>query len=109
MATAAAGIRQRVAFIFVFIFGQTVPLFRAAQGRSLGVLPPEQPGAAVQKPLAIGVDEYQRYLYEVRPDARIVFRRIPDGTVAHEFPLTAIAGAQVTTASRSLQGDFVAA
>lgn len=141
MATAAAGIRERVAaaglrirrvkrldrlatvvitlggvfivasvtFIFVFIFGQTLPLFRPAQGRSLGVVPPAQAGAPAQKPLAFGMDEYQRYIYEVQPDARIVFRRITQGSLAREFPLAAIAGAQVSAASRSLQGDFVAA
>jgi phosphate transport system permease protein len=58
--------------------------------------------------LAMGADEYQLYLYAVRGLPRIEFFRLPAGTWAREFPLSELAGATVTSASRSLHGDFVA-
>src|SRR5262245_36048516 len=54
-----------VSFIFLFIFGQALPLFRPAQGRALGELSLQSPGGP---PLAVGVDEYQYYLYQFLPD-----------------------------------------
>jgi phosphate transport system permease protein len=121
-----------VSFIFVFIFWQAIPLFRAAQGRTLPTLtlaaapapaplppappvpvlpvPVSAPGSALPgRPLAVGVDEYQMYLYEVLADGRLVFFRGGDGSFTRQFPLTAVAGATVTSASRSLLGDSVAA
>jgi phosphate transport system permease protein len=59
--------------------------------------------------LALGVDEYQRYLYVVRGDARVEVHRLSDGAWAKGFPLAGVAGARITSASRSLQGDHVAA
>jgi len=59
---------------------------------------------------AMGADEYQMYLYAIRGgQPRIEFFRLPAGTPFRDFPLTALAGAGVTAASRSLDGDFVAA
>ena len=110
-----------VLFIFIFIFGEAFPLFRPAQGRSAGVLSlaPLPPGAGSGSPsgatlpegraLVIGIDEYQRYLYELLPDARIAVHRMSDGSLLREFPLSSIAGAEVTAASRSLVGDFLGA
>ena len=117
-----------VSFIFVFLVSEALPLFRPAEGRALGVLDlapvppldappasgatadPASPSAAppdAGKPLVIGIDEYQRYFYEVLADGRTVFFR-PDGSFARQFPPTSIGEARVTTASRSLLGDFVA-
>jgi phosphate transport system permease protein len=56
----------------------------------------------------MGADEYQMYLYAVRGLPRLEFFRLPAGTWFREFPLPVLAGAVVTAASRSLQGDFVA-
>jgi phosphate transport system permease protein len=102
-----------VLFIFVFIFGEAEPLFRAAEGASKGVLPLAPPaaadGAAPGRPLAFGVDEYQMYIYELLPDARFVFFRAADGVVAREVPVAGLQGATLTAASRSLAGDFVGA
>src|SRR5262245_8804286 len=95
-----------VSFIFVFIFGQAVPLFRPAQGEAKGVLGlAPLPGAGSDvpaTPLAFGVDEYQMYLYELMPDARFVFYRTNGGTVAREVPVAGLEGATVSAASRSL-------
>jgi phosphate transport system permease protein len=122
-----------VSFIFVFLVQQTLPLFRPASGKSLGTLdlaavPPLEPAAAPgavpaapappslapvpltsseAKPLVIGIDEYQMYFYEVLGDGRTAFFRT-DGSFARQFPAASIGEARVTTASRSLLGDFVA-
>ncbi|MGE0452407.1 MAG: ABC transporter permease subunit [Vicinamibacteria bacterium] len=105
-----------VCFIFVFILEQTLPLFRSARGEPRGTLAlaavpaPEasgSPGVAELEPLLFGVDEYQMYLYELLPDARLVFFRTADGSVARQYPIAALAGARVSAASRSLTGDFI--
>src|SRR5437899_4630917 len=59
-----------VSFILVFILGETLPLFRPAQGRARGLVHPA-PAATpeVGKPLVVGIDAYQRYLYELLPAA----------------------------------------
>jgi phosphate transport system permease protein len=72
------------------------------------------PAAAVVVPpptalLALGVDEYQMYLYVVRGDARVEIHKLSDGSWAKGFPLAGLEGATVTSASRSLQGDHIAA
>jgi len=106
-----------VLFIFLFILGEALPLFWPAQGQSRGTLKlaaaPRSPSPSAsplpERPLAVGVDEYQMYLYELLPDGRFVFFRLPDGTLAKEVPLASLAGATVVSASRSLTGDFVGA
>jgi phosphate transport system permease protein len=105
-----------VLFIFVFIFGQAVPLFRPAEGAAKGALTlAAVPGSAggssgvAAKPLVVGIDEYQLYLYEVLPEARVAFFKMADGSFAKDVPLTPLAGATITAASRSVPGDFVAA
>jgi phosphate transport system permease protein len=102
-----------VLFIFVFILGETLPLFKPARGESAGALalaPVEEGGAsAASAPLVFGVDEYQMYLYALLADGRVVFRRLPEGRLAQELPIASISGVGVTAASRSLQGDFLAA
>ena len=100
-----------VLFIFVFIFGEAAaPLPRAPRPSGCRRLTLAAPGedAAHAAPLAVGVDEYQRYLYDVTPDGRVVFFRLQDGSRQRELPIPGLAGAAVTTASRSLQGDLVA-
>ena len=105
-----------VLFIFVFIFGQAVPLFQPAEGAAKGALtlaavqgsPGGSPGAPA-KPLVVGIDEYQIYLYEVLPEARVAFFKMADGSFAKDVPLTPLAGATITAASRSVPGDFIAA
>ena len=86
-----------VSFIFLFIFGQALPLFRAADGRVLGTLTLTAPPAAVPAapaaaapapsvPRAFGMDEYQMYVYELLGDGRLAFFKTTDGSFAREFP-----------------------
>ena len=84
-----------VSFILVFILGETLPLFRAAQGRALGVVQ-LAPAPEVGKPLLVGIDEYQLYLYELLPDARLAVFKLAEGSRAREFPLP---GLQIGRAS----------
>jgi len=100
-----------VLFIFVFVFGEALPLFRGASAERLGVLTLAPPGAdaAHSTPLAVGTDEYRRYIYDVTPDGRVVFFRADDGALRRELPVPGLAGQSVTAASRSLRGDLVAA
>jgi phosphate transport system permease protein len=98
-----------VLFIFVFIFGEAAPLFRSASAQRLGSVALALPGvdAARTTPLAVGSDEYQRYLYDVTPDGHVVFVSVRDGG-RREIPIPGLAGAGVNAASRSLRGDLVA-
>jgi phosphate transport system permease protein len=126
-----------VSFIFLFIFGQALPLFRPAQGRSLGVVtlrgaevnsaplfkaggrsgPPPPPialpaggraGATPGPPLVLGIDEYQKYLYQLVPDGRFLFYRLSDGALTKEVPIGG-GGLSLTSAARSVLYDSVAA
>jgi phosphate transport system permease protein len=117
-----------VSFIFVFILGEALPLFRPATGASRGILnlaavpaldPPaaQPPGAAPpaalssaepRRPLLIGSDEYQMYLYHVLSDGRTAFFRAADGSFVRQFAPASLGAATITAASRSLMGDYVA-
>jgi phosphate transport system permease protein len=97
-----------VLFIFLFIASETLPLFGSAAAEKLATLSPV-PSEGESPPLAIGVDEYQKYAYGVLPEAKVVFLRVEDGSRHLELEIPGLEGARVTAASRSLQGDFLAA
>ncbi len=101
-----------VLFIFVFIFGEAMPLFRGATGKKLGTLSlaSASGGAAPARavPLAIGVDEYQKYLYQVTPEASVVVFRMADGALHRDMKVPGLEGTSVTAARRSLAGDSIA-
>ena len=110
-----------VSFIFVFILSEALPLFRPSTGVARGTvglaavpsLDEAMPVAkaaegAAAKPLVIGIDEYQMYFYEVLVDGRTVFFRAKDGSFLKQFAPTSIGDAEVSAASRSLTGDYVA-
>ncbi len=114
-----------VLFIFIFILAEALPLFRSARGEALAplalpALPPNPTApaaAAAPAPaglppaaaaatgapalLVSGVDEYQKYAYELLSDGRIVTRSLGDGTVAKSFPLASLGTATITSAFRS--------
>jgi len=100
-----------VLFIFLFIAAETLPLFRSATAEkiltlSLGAAASPQEGRTA---LAIGIDEYQKYVYQILPDAKVAFYRADNGALHLEIPIAGLDGARLTAASRSLQGDFFAA
>jgi phosphate transport system permease protein len=116
-----------VCFIFVFIFVETVPLFRPAHGEAKGTIglapipasesavtspaPPETPlapPAAAVRPLVMGIDEYQMYFYEVLTDGRTAFFKAADGSFVKQVAPTGLGSAAITCASRSLSGDNLA-
>ena len=97
---------------------ETLPLFRSAsrlraRRRDLAAVPAPRVGVrrrAPGKPLAIGIDEYQMYFYELLADGRtglLQGRRVASPS---EFALERVAGPPSTaaSASRSLTDDFVA-
>jgi phosphate transport system permease protein len=131
-----------VLFIFVFILGEAVPLFRGASGEARGAVtlaavPPLEyvPGAVARldaaaaaeaRPapaaaaapapvtldapgpaLVFGTDEYQRYFYAVFSDGRTAFWS-STGAFARQLPPTSLGPVAIRSASRSLEGDFVA-
>jgi phosphate transport system permease protein len=103
-AIAAGGIFiiASVIFIFLFIASETLPLFEPPTAAKLDAL--SLPPLA----LATGVDEYQKYVYQVLPEAKLVFYRLEDGSLHRELPIPGLENARATSAFRSLQGDFVA-
>ena len=100
-----------VVFIFVFIFAEAMPLFRGAKGERLGKisLAGVRGGTPHGAPLAFGADEYQKYLYEITSDAHLVVFRLADGATHRELALPGVEGAAITSASRALAGDSLAA
>jgi phosphate transport system permease protein len=100
-----------VLFIFVFIFEEALPLFRGARSSKLGTLTlagEAAKGAPVGAPLAMGVDEYQKYLYAVDRGASVSLYRIQDASLVRRLPVTGLEGATVTAAFRGLSGDSIA-
>ncbi len=108
-----------VLFIFWFIFTEAIPLFREAKAQKLGTfsigsigsIRPAQAATSDPPPAAVSVDEYQKYFYEVHPDAphpKIVFVRLEDGAPHQEFPIPGLSGATSTVSARSLEGNYVA-
>ncbi len=99
-----------VLFIFLFIAAETLPLFRSATAEKLATLTLGGAGSLqASGALAIGIDEYQRYVYQILPDAKVAFYRADNGALHLEIPIAGLEGARLTAASRSLQGDFFAA
>lgn len=94
-----------VSFIFVFILGEALPLFRSARSAALA---PLNTGDAVATPLLLGADEYQRYFYRLTSSGEIVFHRATDGAVAKTEAIAPLAGSRVVSASRSTLHDFIA-
>jgi phosphate transport system permease protein len=96
--------------ILVFIGAEALPLFRAASITPRGTVPAAvssspQAGAFT----ALGTDEYLKYFYGVEPDGRVAFRQLATGALAHEMPVPGVQDATVTSSSRSLLDNFVAA
>jgi phosphate transport system permease protein len=95
--------------ILVFILAEAWPLFRPARAKLVAEIPSSATSTAPPAaPLAFGVDEYQRYYYQILNDGRIVLRRLVDGGFARAFPVAALAGRSVAVASRSPEGHFAA-
>jgi phosphate transport system permease protein len=131
------GIVISVFGILLFIVAEAWPLFRPSRGTLAGTiaLPAAPPASAVAPPtgappsvpiaaapaaakpasptpvgpvLAMGVDEYQMYLFAVRSAPRIEFFRLADGAWNRQHVVSTLGDATVTAASRSLEGDRVA-
>ena len=102
------GIVAGVFGILLFILVETWPLFRPARAERLGPVAPPHAGAVETLPLAFGVDEYQRYYYEVLGSGQVALHRLTDGSVTRTLTPASLMPAPVTAASRSAQGGFIA-
>ena len=104
------GIIIAVLGILVFIGAEAVPLFRSARLAPAGTtLATSVTPATAGSLRAIGVDEYQLYVFTVEGDGRVVFRRLARGGEAPAFPVPGLAGSTVISSSRSLVGNYMAA
>ena len=97
--------------ILIFIAKEAVPLFMRATLESAGearittALGPQ----SVEAFRAVGVDEYQRYLFTVEPSGVVAFHALDTGARAREFAVPKLGTAVVTASSRSVTGNYVAA
>jgi phosphate transport system permease protein len=94
--------------ILLFIGAEAVPMFRSAAVRPQPAIRLATPASTELR--AAGLDEYQRQLFMVEPDARLVFYDLADGSVSLEFPIPGLEpGTPVVSSSRSLIGNLIAA
>lgn len=105
------GVVVAVLGILVFVASEAMPLFRAAtlvptgQVRVTTALSPRD--AAAMR--AVGVDEYQKYLYTVERTGVVAFHGLDTGTVISTSPVPGLSTASVTSTSKSVVGHHVAA
>jgi len=105
------GIIVAVLGMLVFIAAEAIPLFRSAHVTPAGsgslataVRADETPGLH-----AVGADEYRKYIFTVEPDGTLAFHGFDDGALTQAFPIAGVEGATITSSSRALSGNFVAA
>lgn len=100
------GIIVIVALIFVFIGAETIPLFRSARQQERYTAPLPGAPAAIDRVLALGVDEYESHAYYLDAVAGAVrFFDVAGRQVDAEFPLRKLAGAQAVSAYRTPSRD----
>ena len=95
--------------ILIFIAAEAIPLFRSASVHHRASFATEPVVSAATRTGALGADEYQRYVFTVEADGRVVFRRLSDGEEAHVLSVPDLNAAVVTASSSTLLDHFVAA
>ena len=100
------GVVVSVLFIFLFILREAWPLFRPAATTRL---PPVAEAAELRGALVIGVDEYQRKLYGLRPEGSLAIANILSGTLDHRESPPSLNGATFTSAARDATGSLLVA
>src|SRR5688572_5239422 len=73
------GVVAAVLGILVFVASEALPLFRSARVAGIGTtqIPTAvPPGDAAANLRAVGVDEYQKYLYTLEPAGHVAFFRV---------------------------------
>jgi phosphate transport system permease protein len=102
------GVVLSVVGILFFIGAEAIPLFRSASVAFRGEWKTPTAAPAMDQ-RALGSDEFGRYLYMVEPAGKVAFFNRESGARELEFTPPSLAGSTITSASRSLTGDFVAA
>jgi phosphate transport system permease protein len=98
--------------ILVFVASEAIPLFRPARVSGVGrtqIATGVPAGDAAASFRAVGVDEYNKYLYTVEPAGRLAFFRVASGERAFEIAVPGVEQAAVTSSSRTVTGHHVAA
>jgi phosphate transport system permease protein len=97
--------------ILVFVASEALPLFSSAtlQPRGTVQIATALSPANASALRAVGVDEYQKYIFTVEPTGSVVFYRLDSGARATETAVPGLGGATVTASSRSVVGHFVGA
>jgi phosphate transport system permease protein len=104
------GVILSVIGILVFIGAEAVPLFRPASATLKGTLrAPDDVARASMDRWALGSDDFDRYVYTLGSDGRVIFLNRETGAPQLTFSPPSLAGATVLASSRSLLGNFVAA
>jgi phosphate transport system permease protein len=112
------GIVACVLGILIVILAEAWPLFLSPRGHLAATVSPAlppvpapsaAPGAQPAIPLVMGVDEYQKYAYQVWSNGRLEVFRVEDGVWSRGFDIADVRAMGATSASRSLVGDQVAA
>lgn len=96
------GVIAAVLGIFVFVSKEAMPLFQDAR-----LAPRTEVGVGdLPEPLATGTDPYLEIAYVVHADG-VAFYRMPDGTRIANIRPSALGEARITSADRSVEGDYV--
>ena len=106
------GVVVAVLGILVFVASEAIPLFRSARVTGVGktqIPTAVPPGDAAANLRAVGVDEYQKYLYTVEPAGQVAFFRVESGERAFDVKVPGVEQATVTSSSRTVTGHHVAA
>jgi phosphate transport system permease protein len=105
------GVVVAVLGILAFVFSEALPLFRSARLQPAGTIriPTALTPADAASLRAVGVDEYRKYLFTVESSGTVAFYRLDSGALAQQLAVPGLAGATVTSSSRSVVGQYVAA
>ncbi len=95
--------------ILLFVASEAIPLFGSATLEWEGETQIQASAADAATLPGVGVDEYRRYLSSVEPSGVMAFTRIDDGHRSTEIPVPGLNGATVTSSTRSVTGNYVAA
>ena len=97
------GVVVSVLGILLFIGAEAFPLFRATSYQPGGTIPIGNMGGPA---LALGIDEHQTYLYQVRQNGTLALFRTDTAALDRELAIPGFEEATVTCSSRSIKDEL---
>lgn len=88
--------------ILLFVFLEAFPLWKPAEGIEKSRI------AGAKHPLVVGVDEYRSLLFAVTDSATVDFISLESNKLVQSISLDSISGGNVISATKSLNGNFIA-